>query len=131
MKKVFLPLLALVALLAFQGCKSFQLPYGKDLKVTQLLGQTVPAAANIGFKFDEVEKRITGKAGCNNFNAPYTLKGSKLSFGDGVATKMACPQMEWEDKFLGMLKDVRSIKQVGNRLQLSGEGGKALAYLSE
>lgn len=131
MKKTLLPLLALVALVAFQGCKSFQLPYGKDLKVTQLLGQTVPAAAGIGFKFDEAEKKIMGKAGCNSFSAPFTLKGSKLSFGDGMATKMACPNMEWETKFLGMLKDVKSIKQVGNKLQLLGDGGKALAYLSE
>jgi len=131
MKKTLLPLLALIALVAFQGCKSFQLPYGKDLKVTQLLGQTVPAAAGIGFKFDEAEKKIMGKAGCNSFSAPFTLKGSKLSFGDGMATKMACPNMEWETKFLGMLKDVKSIKQVGNKLQLLGDGGKALAYLSE
>ena len=131
MKKTFFPLLALVVLFAFQGCKSFQLPYDKDLKVTQLLGQTVPAAAGIGFKFDEAEKKIMGKAGCNSFSAPFTLKGSKLSFGDGMATKMACPQMEWETKFFGMLKDVKSIKQVGNKLQLLGEGGKALAYLSE
>ena len=131
MKKTLLPLLALIALVAFQGCKYFQLPYGKDLKVTQLLGQTVPAAASIGFKFDEAEKKIMGKAGCNSFSAPFTLKGSKLSFGDGMATKMACPNMEWETKFLGMLKDVKSIKQVGNKLQLLGDGGKALAYLSE
>jgi len=131
MKKTFLPLLALLALAAFQGCKSFKLPFGKELRLTQMLGQTVPAAAGIAFKFDEAEKKIAGKAGCNNFSAPYKLKGSKLSFGEAMATKMTCPNQDWENKFFGMLSQVKSVKQVGNKLQLLGDGGKTLAALSE
>jgi heat shock protein HslJ len=131
MNKTILPLLALLALAFVQCSKNFALPFGEELKVTQLLGQTVPAATGMMLKFDEAEKRITGKAGCNNFNAPFELKGSKLTFGNGISTKMTCPNQEWEDKFMSILPQVASIKQVGNKLQLFDSAGKALAALSK
>jgi heat shock protein HslJ len=131
MIKLFLPVCASAALFYFSGCKSFPLPYDKNLRLTQLLGQTVPAAANINFKFDQAEKRVTGNAGCNTFSADYTLKGSKLNIGQSMATKMTCLHQDWEDKFLGMLPQVKSVKQAGNKIQLLGEGGKTLAALSE
>ncbi|GAB4495139.1 MAG: hypothetical protein OHK0019_23390 [Saprospiraceae bacterium] len=131
MKKALFPFLALVAILAFQCSPKFALPFGKDLRLTQLLGESVPAAANIGFKFDQESQKIMGKAGCNNFSAPFTLKGDKLSFGEGVATKMACPNMELENKFLGMLSQVKQIKKVGSKFQFFDEAGKALAAFSE
>ena len=85
----------------------------------------------MGFKFDEAEKKIVGKAGCNNFNAPYTLKGSKLTFGDGISTKMACSNMDWENKFFEMLPQVKSVKQEGSKILLQGDGGKTLAALAQ
>lgn len=131
MVKTILPLLALCALIFSQCAKPFALPFGKDLRVTQLLGQTVPNTVGMGFKFDEAEKKIMGKAGCNNFSAPFKLKGSKLTFGDGVSTKMYCQNQEWEDKFFQMLPQVKSVKQEGSKILLQGDGGKTLAALAE
>jgi len=34
--------------------------------------------------------RVTGFAGCNQFNGPYTRKGSTLTFGALAMTRMAC-----------------------------------------
>lgn len=131
MNKAILPLLALLTLVFSQCAKSFNLPYGKEMRVTQLLGQTVPNTVGIGFKFDEAEKKIMGNAGCNNFSAPFTLKGSKLSFGNGVSTKKYCQNQEWEDKFFQMLSQVKGVKQEGSKLLLKGDGGKTVAALSE
>jgi heat shock protein HslJ len=131
MKRTILPLFALIAMTFFQCSKPFALPFGKDLRVTQLLGQTVPNAVGMAFKFDEAEKKIMGKAGCNNFNVPYTLKGSKLSFGAGATTKMACPNLDWENKFFEMLPQVKSVSQQGSKILLQGDGGKTLAALAE
>lgn len=131
MKKTLFILFALVAMASFQCAKPIALPFGKDLRVTQLLGQTVPNTVGMGFKFDDVEKKIMGKAGCNNFSAPFTLKGSKLTFGDGIATKMACPNLDWENKFFEMLPQVKSVSQQESKILLQGDGGKTLAALSQ
>lgn len=36
--------------------------------------------------------RLTGFAGCNNFNGSYTLDGDQLKFGPVASTQMACPE---------------------------------------
>lgn len=130
MKKTLFLLPAFFVLTVFQGCKSLQLPFGKDLNVTTLLGQAVPAGVNMGFKFDKAGKKITGKAGCNSFAAPYKLKGSKLRFDTAMSTKLTCPNQDWENKFMSMLSQVEGIEQVGDKFNLTG-AGKVLASLSE
>lgn len=130
MKHTILPLLGLLALVFFTGCKSFNLPYDQDLRLTQLNAQTVPAASGITVRFNQTDKQVSGKAGCNGYSAPYTLKGSKLSFGTVNATKMTCPNQEWEDKFLAALAQVDEVRQVGNRYHLLG-AGKTVAVLAQ
>jgi heat shock protein HslJ len=132
MKKTLFPLLALVALFAAQCSKSaFSLPFGKELKVTELLGPAVPATAGIGFKFDQAAQKIMGNGGCNKFSAPFTLDGTNLSFGNAMSTKMACPNLELESKFMSALSQVKSIKKVGSNFQLRDGAGKVLAALAQ
>jgi len=53
--------------------------------------------------------RVSGDTSCNNFNAPYMLKGANLSFGHAVVTRRACITegvMEQEGRFLDIFGKV-------------------------
>ncbi len=57
--------------------------------------------------FNKTEQRFSGSGGCNRINGSYTMdaKGN-LSFGQTLSTKMACPDIAFEDKFLAVLATV-------------------------
>jgi heat shock protein HslJ len=71
-------------------------------------------------QFDEASRRISGTAGCNNFNGGYTLSGNSLTFGPAAATRMMCPEalMQVEGAFLKNLPAVTGYRIAGRRLEL-------------
>lgn len=72
--------------------------------------------------------KITGFAGCNNIMGSYLMKeDGKLNFLYVGSTKMACPEMKAEEKFMAMLPKVDSYMIEGNMLHLHKGNGKALA----
>jgi heat shock protein HslJ len=76
----------------------------------------------------------TGSAGCNNFRAPYTADGAKVSFGPAVATRKMCAQpegvMEQEQNFLNALGTVTTSRIEGDRLELRTATGALAMALS-
>lgn len=46
------------------------------------------------------DQKISGNAGCNQYNGTYTLIGNKFIPSPFNTTRMACPQMDQENKFL-------------------------------
>ena len=46
---------------------------------------------------------VYGFAGCNRFFGRYSTERNMISFGLQGATRMACPDLEFEQKFLKML----------------------------
>lgn len=60
--------------------------------------------------FDTENKRVNGNAGCNRYNATYTIKDSLITFGPALSTKMYCNNMNIEKQFLGLLKKVSYFK---------------------
>ncbi len=121
-----------LALFCLSSCKSLTLPFGQDLKLTELLGMNVPAGSNAFIRFDEAAKRFTGNAGCNNFNGAFTLDGAKLKLGPAVSTKKMCPDMSVENKFLPMLEQVAGFQTGANGgLNLTDAAGKVLARFSK
>ena len=121
-----------LALFCLPSCKSLSLPFGQELKLTELLGMNVPAGSNAFIKFDEASKRFTGNAGCNNFNGAFTLDGAKLKLGPAVSTKKMCPDMSIENKLLPMLEQVAGF-QAGKDggLNLTDAARKVLARFSK
>lgn len=55
--------------------------------------------------FSLPKEEVGGNTSCNVFGAPFKLDGSKISFGDGRSTLMACTG-EGESVFLRTLKEV-------------------------
>ena len=77
------------------------------------------------------EGQATGSGGCNGFSASYQLGGARLSFGDVLSTRMACPEpvMSFEQAFFTQLGSVASWSSDGGSVTLYDADESALARL--
>ena len=72
--------------------------------------------------------RITGNSGCNNYDAPYEVKGMAITIGQPWKTLMWCDftagdVMKQEGTFLTLLSKVKNFAIEGNQLRLSDANG--------
>ena len=75
-------------------------------------------------RLDSAQKRAAGFGGCNRYGASFTLAGDSLSFGPGMATKMACPDgMELEDTWLKTLPRIVTFAATESTLVLRTADG--------
>lgn len=72
---------------------------------------------------------VSGNAGCNTFNAPYTLDGESLTIGPAVSTMMFCAEpaelMDQEALFLAALEKVATWEIHNSVLTLRDANGAA------
>ena len=66
--------------------------------------------------------KLTGSAGCNNYNGEYKVDGNKITIGPLASTMMFCNDpagvMDQESQFLAALQSAATYKLEGNRLEL-------------
>jgi heat shock protein HslJ len=71
--------------------------------------------------------KLSGSAGCNNFNAVYRADGAALRIEAPAATRMMCAQpegrMAQEAQFLAALASATQARREGDRLELRTAGG--------
>jgi heat shock protein HslJ len=90
----------------------------------------VPAGVTITARFG-TDGKVSGSAGCNDYNGTYTTDGTSLSFSPLRTTRKACsPEiMAEESRFLAALAHVAR-HQLGQReLDLFDAGGARMATL--
>lgn len=79
--------------------------------------------------------RVTGFAGCNNYNAGYEADASRLKFTPAAATRKMCASedvMQQEQAFLKALETVSTLRFEGKRLDLRrADGALAIALLQD
>ncbi|SCC62560.1 Heat shock protein HslJ [Chitinophaga costaii] len=105
--------------------------YGTDWKLVSLQGEAIDTAGlrkRPGLRFDKAEHRVSGNGGCNSIGGSFTVTGDKLHFSPMISTKMACPAMDVENKFLQALAQVTRFDVSEGRLELLNEQG-SLAIL--
>lgn len=56
-------------------------------------------------QFDTAGTRISGNAGCNRYNGSVELSADSMRVGPLMSTKMACDQLELEQKFMSHLSE--------------------------
>lgn len=71
--------------------------------------------------------RVEGFAGCNTLFGGYTREGAALKLQGLGSTKMACPALSLESRFLKVLDQTTGFAVEGASLRLSAEGGATLA----
>lgn len=117
-KKVFFLLLATVAtfvLLTSCACKmnhkgaSLEEVAG-DWQVTHINGNKFLGEEPMTINFDIKEMRIGGKAICNSYGAPFTLKTSgTIKIKDVFSTLVGCPGNGFETEYYALLESITYI----------------------
>ncbi|MBC6611239.1 META domain-containing protein [Hymenobacter sp. BT507] len=65
--------------------------------------------------------RAEGQAGCNRFRGRFTLAANdQLSFSPLLSTKMACPRLQLESRYLSALEGTTRYQLQGDTLRLLG-----------
>jgi len=95
---------------------------------------TFPTNAQITASFDN-QGNVVGFAGCNNYNAKYTLSGQQLYTGMGisigpiVSTQMYCADMsDTETTYLQVLQKAKTYTVNGNGLTITDSLNSMLVY---
>lgn len=121
MKKIFAAAALLLAMTACNGSHESRLE-GTTWKLTKM--ETIPASA-IGaekdyftLQFNAADTMVAGRTNCNRFFGKYVLDGRKLKMDHLGMTRMACPDMEYEDAFVRMLDEVDHYEIRNNELTL-------------
>jgi putative lipoprotein len=122
-------------LLALSGCRSAEPAITlKTWRVVTLGDRVAPVGAGgnyLTMYFGPGTGRVSGFAGCNQYNATYTLVGDSLVIGPVVATRMACVDgMELESRFLATLPKLTHWQVNDSTLTLDGTGGVAVRLLT-
>jgi heat shock protein HslJ len=70
---------------------------------------------------------LSGKAGCNQYSASYTVDGNKMTISQPISTRMYCGEpagvMEQEQAYLATLTKVATYSIDGDRLELRAADG--------
>lgn len=80
-------------------------------RVSVLDGKNIPADAEMQMVIDLPELKVHGNTGCNILNGSIFVdpaKQNSLQFSNLATTRMACPDMEREQKFLVALEQVET-----------------------
>jgi len=84
--------------------------------------QTTPATASYQLTF--ADGRLSTRADCNSCGGTYALSGQTLTAGPALAcTRAACPTMEFESKYTGLLSGDSTVSLSAQGLQLSSGRG--------
>ncbi len=94
-------------------------------------GGTVAVPEAVAATATFADGKVSGNAGCNQYNGTYTLDGDKLAIGDVSTTMMACPgaRAAVETAYLAALGKVATYAIAGETLELrTAEGAVGLRY---
>lgn len=93
---------------------------GTNWRILSINGTRTPAS---NFYVNFMPDQIGAKFGCNSMSASYTQVGSILSVGPIAATRMACPDMAFENQGASILRQPLTISGIGARITLSNDRG--------
>lgn len=102
---------------------------GTDWQLTDYAGpdgNTVPVPDKVAATALFQDGKVTGNAGCNNFNGTYTLDGDKITVGPLATTMMSCGPVQdaLEQAFVTAMGKVATWSLAGDTLELKTAEGK-------
>jgi heat shock protein HslJ len=130
MKKLILA--AAIAAIVVAGCGKTQKPATlgshdwelsevvfKDSMGTVLNTETPPVGVTLAF--DDSLMLASGRGGCNRYSTPYDMGDQNtISFTMPAMTQMACPNLEFENRYMAWLTNIDSYAVTNEELQLKG-----------
>lgn len=101
-------------------------------QVTELNGEKLPSSVEIQTVIDLQTNTIHGNAGCNVLNGLITINmdiENGIGFKDLRTTRMTCPNIAYESRFLLALEQVASATGSGDKARLFDAQGNTLVVL--
>ena len=77
------------------------------------------------------DSKISGETGCNRFFGDYKAKGKNLAFTNVGSTRMMCPQMAFENAFIGAINETAQYNLAGDNMALKDKDGNIIALLKK
>lgn len=74
------------------------------------------------------DNKITGNAGCNDYNGTFTLSNNVMEIGPFVTTRMSCDNMEAESKFINMLPGRVDVEFENNLLTIRKDNKAIMVF---
>ena len=78
---------------------------------------------------------LTGNAGCNDYNGPYTISGNQITIGPLASTRKFCNDpagiMDQETQYLAALETAATYQIEGTTLELRTKDGALAADFSK
>ena len=78
--------------------------------------------------------KVSGIAGCNNYNSSYQVNGNLLTFSPAATTRKICADpptiMQQEDAYLTALEQVQSFRHRGEALEMQSSDGETILVFS-
>lgn len=133
MKRFALTLALMPALATLPACRADETVggYGGADRVWLLQdinGEAFPARATMTFP---EPGKIAGQAPCNRFFGPMTVPYPWFDASALATTRMACPELEDESKFLEYIEKMSLSEVSGSVLLLSNDAGDTMTFKAE
>lgn len=93
----------------YEGCGQYLYDYRiNDIWVLEGVNNKKPDVSDFTKGLPQLEiniaqQKVFGHTGCNNINGAMEVIGKRIRFGYLVSTKMACPNMDFENKYFNSL----------------------------
>lgn len=112
MKKILIMSLAIAGIACLAACSNANKGSGtnkeadlyKTWRLVEVNGETIDTTGiprPLEFTFNQADSQFSGSAGCNRIFGKFALTApDNISFPGLASTKMACPDMSVEQKFL-------------------------------
>ena len=128
---ISIPILAVTLAVCNAGGQSQSLE-GTNWVLESLRGESALSETTVMAGF-QVDGRMSGSTGCNNYNAAYTTDGDTITISPGATTLMACPTpiMAQESAFLDVLASATTYKIEGDEMELKDASGAVIAKFSD
>ncbi len=133
MKRLAFTLLALPALAALPACRADETVggYGGAEQIwilEEINGEAFEADANLHFP---EPGKIAGQAPCNRYFGAMTAPYPWFEAKNIASTRMACPALDAEVKFLKSLAEMSLSEVSGGTLLLSNDAGSTMVFKAE
>jgi heat shock protein HslJ/uncharacterized membrane protein len=95
----------------YEGCGQYLYDYRiNDIWVLESINNKKLTATDFikglpQLEINIAQQKVFGHTGCNNISGAIELQGKKIRFGYLASTRMACPNPEFENKYLNSFSD--------------------------
>jgi heat shock protein HslJ len=118
---------------SFEGCGRYVLDNRlNDIWVLTLFGDRQLEAQDFRkglpvLEFHLNDNRVVGNTGCNQISGNVRIRGKKITIGQLASTRMACPNMAFEQEFLAAISNTSFQYSIdAGRLVLTGDNGMVM-----